>query len=62
MSGPLGKAEQSVSARAMVRGFSAKLKEITSGAVTHLVIFKNNQPAATLIEHFCYFARLGLLQ
>jgi len=33
----------------MVRGFSAKLKEVTSGDVSHLVIFKDNEPAAVLV-------------
>ncbi|MDZ5605276.1 type II toxin-antitoxin system Phd/YefM family antitoxin [Pseudomonas sp. RP23018S] len=33
----------------MVRGFSAKLKEVTNGDVTHLVIFKDNEPAAVLV-------------
>ncbi|MFD2642997.1 Phd-YefM [Pseudomonas japonica] len=34
----------------MVRGFSAKLKEVTSGKVSHLVIFKDNEPAAVLMS------------
>ncbi|WP_447869049.1 type II toxin-antitoxin system Phd/YefM family antitoxin [Pseudomonas putida] len=33
----------------MVRGFSAKLKEVTSGEISHLVIFKDNEPAAVLV-------------
>ncbi|RRV40872.1 type II toxin-antitoxin system Phd/YefM family antitoxin [Pseudomonas sp. o96-267] len=49
MSALLDRAEQAVSATAMVRGFSAKLKEVTSGEVTHLVIFKDNEPAAVLV-------------
>ncbi|MCD5971533.1 type II toxin-antitoxin system Phd/YefM family antitoxin [Pseudomonas quasicaspiana] len=40
----------------MVRGFSAKLKEVTSGAITHLVIFKDNEPAAVLIGVDAYQA------
>jgi len=49
MSALLDRAEQAVSATAMVRGFSAKLKEVTSGKVPHLVIFKDNEPAAVLM-------------
>ena len=49
MSALLDRAEQAVSATAMVRGFSAKLKEVTSGLTTHLVIFKDNEPAAVLV-------------
>ncbi|WP_083251791.1 MULTISPECIES: Phd-YefM [Pseudomonas] len=33
----------------MARSFGAKLKEISSGLTTHLVIFKDNEPAAVLI-------------
>ncbi|EPM45807.1 type II toxin-antitoxin system Phd/YefM family antitoxin [Pseudomonas syringae] len=40
----------------MVRGFSAKLKEVTSGEVTHLVIFKDNEPAAVLVGVDAYQA------
>lgn len=49
MSALLDRAEQAVSATAMVRSFSAKLKEVTSGKHSHLVIFKDNEPAAVLI-------------
>lgn len=49
MSALLDRAEQAVSATAMVRGFSAKLKEVTSGELPHLVIFKDNEPAAVLV-------------
>ncbi|RZI60522.1 MAG: type II toxin-antitoxin system Phd/YefM family antitoxin [Pseudomonas sp.] len=40
----------------MVRGFSAKLKEVTSGTTTHLVIFKDNEPAAVLVGVDAYQA------
>lgn len=56
MSALLNRAEQAVSATAMVRGFSAKLKEITSGIITHLVIFKDNEPAAVLLGVDAYQA------
>lgn len=56
MSSLLSRADQAVSATAMVRGFSAKLKEVTSGEVTHLVIFKDNEPAAVLLGVDAYQA------
>ncbi|MNE79106.1 type II toxin-antitoxin system [compost metagenome] len=56
MSALLDRAEQAVSATAMVRGFSAKLKEVTSGDVSHLVIFKDNEPAAVLVGVEAYQA------
>lgn len=56
MSSLLNRADQAVSATAMVRGFSAKLKEVTSGDVTHLVIFKDNEPAAVLVGVNAYQA------
>ncbi|MCU9948986.1 type II toxin-antitoxin system Phd/YefM family antitoxin [Pseudomonas solani] len=40
----------------MVRSFGAKLKEVTSGEVTHLVIFKDNEPAAVLMGVATYQA------
>lgn len=49
MSALLNRADQAVSATAMVRGFSARLKDVTSGDVPHLVIFKDNEPAAVLV-------------
>ncbi|MFK3724038.1 type II toxin-antitoxin system Phd/YefM family antitoxin [Pseudomonas monteilii] len=33
----------------MARTFGARLKDVTSGETTHLVIFKDNEPAAVLI-------------
>ncbi|MBD8594758.1 type II toxin-antitoxin system Phd/YefM family antitoxin [Pseudomonas sp. CFBP 8758] len=33
----------------MVRSFSARLKDVTSGDISHLVIFKDNEPAAVLV-------------
>lgn len=49
MTALLNRAEQAVSATAMVRGFSARLKDVTSGDISHLVIFKDNEPAAVLV-------------
>lgn len=45
----LTRAEQAVSATAMARTFGARLKQVTSGDAVHLVIFKDNEPAAVLI-------------
>jgi antitoxin StbD len=45
----LDRADQAVSATSMVRSFGARLKEVSSGEVAHLVIFKDNEPAAVLI-------------
>ena len=56
MSALLDRAEQAVSATTMVRSFGAKLKEVTSGETTHLVIFKDNEPAAVLIGVNAYQA------
>nr|WP_244657311.1 type II toxin-antitoxin system Phd/YefM family antitoxin [Pseudomonas sp. CFBP 13719] len=56
MSALLNRAEQAVSATAMVRGFSARLKDVTSGDISHLVIFKDNEPAAVLVGIDAYQA------
>ncbi|ATP47659.1 MULTISPECIES: type II toxin-antitoxin system Phd/YefM family antitoxin [unclassified Pseudomonas] len=40
----------------MARTFGARLKEVTSGDATHLVIFKDNEPAAVLIGVEAYQA------
>ena len=56
MTALLERAEHAVSATAMVRSFGAKLKEVTSGAAHHLVIFKDNQPVAVLVGVDAYQA------
>ena len=56
MAALLDRAEQAVSATTMVRSFSARLKDVTSGDVTHLVIFKDNEPAAVLVGVQAYQA------
>lgn len=56
MSGLMTRAEQAVSATAMARTFGARLKEVTTGDTTHLVIFKDNEPAAVLIGVEAYQA------
>lgn len=49
MTALLSRTEQAVSATAMARTFGARLKEVTSGEMPHLVIFKDNEPAAVLV-------------
>lgn len=56
MSVLLTRAEQAVSATAMARSFGARLKEISSGLTSHLVVFKDNEPAAVLIGVDAYQA------
>ena len=56
MTALLNRAEQAVSATAMVRGFSARLKDVTSGDISHLVIFKDNEAAAVLVGIDAYQA------
>lgn len=50
----LERPEDAVSATAMARGFSAKLKEIASRQTERLVVFKDNQPAAILMNVQAY--------
>ena len=49
MTALLTRADQAVSATAMARSFGANLKTVTSGEQTHLVVFKDNEPAAVLM-------------
>jgi antitoxin StbD len=50
----LERPEDAVSATAMARGFSAKLKEIASRQTDRLVVFKDNQPAAVMMNVQAY--------
>ena len=50
----LERPEDAVSATAMARTFSARLKEISSRTTDRLVIFKDNQPAAVLMNVQAY--------
>ncbi|MFJ3259639.1 type II toxin-antitoxin system Phd/YefM family antitoxin [Pseudomonas sp. NPDC086581] len=50
----LERADQAVSATAMVRNFSARLKDIASRDTEKLVIFKDNEPAAVMINVEAY--------
>ncbi|BBP60959.1 type II toxin-antitoxin system Phd/YefM family antitoxin [Pseudomonas sp. St316] len=62
MAALLERAEQAVSVTAMVRGFSAKLKEVSSRATDRLVIFKDNEPAAVIINVEAYQEMLDELE
>ncbi|MDV6320012.1 hypothetical protein [Chromohalobacter sp. HP20-39] len=50
----LERPEEAVSATAMARSFSSRLKEISSRQTDRLVIFKDNQPAAVLMNVQAY--------
>ncbi|QAY91993.1 type II toxin-antitoxin system Phd/YefM family antitoxin [Pseudomonas sp. ACM7] len=56
------RAVQAVSTTAMVRGFSTRLKEISSRALECLVIVENNQPAAVIINVDAYQEMLDELK
>ncbi|MHC8342568.1 type II toxin-antitoxin system Phd/YefM family antitoxin [Pseudomonas sp. RT6P73] len=46
--------DQAISMTALVRGFSARLNEISSRATERLVIFKDNRPVAVIINVDAY--------
>lgn len=50
----LERPEEAVSVTAMARSFSARLKEVSSGLTDRLVIFKDNQPAAVMMNVQAY--------
>jgi antitoxin StbD len=50
----LERPEDAVSVTAMARGFSAKLKEIASRQTERLVVFKDNQPVAVIMNVQAY--------
>nr|WP_300311412.1 hypothetical protein [Halomonas sp.] len=54
MASLLDRPEDAVSATAMARSFSAKLKEVSTRMTDRLVIFKDNQPAAVLMNVQAY--------
>ncbi|AUM68690.1 Phd-YefM [Pseudomonas fluorescens] len=62
MAALLERADQAVSVTAMVRSFSAKLKEVSSRATERLVIFKDNEPAAVIINVDAYQEMLDELE
>ena len=62
MAALLERADQAVSVTAMVRGFSAKLKEVSSRTTDRLVVFKDNQPAAVIVNVQAYQEMLDELE
>ncbi|VVP02984.1 hypothetical protein PS862_02945 [Pseudomonas fluorescens] len=62
MAALLERADQAVSVTAMVRNFSTKLKEVSSRATERLVIFKDNEPAAVIINVDAYQEMLDELE
>lgn len=50
----LERPEDAVSATAMARGFSAKLKDIATRRTDRFVVFKDNQPAAVIMNVQAY--------
>lgn len=62
MAALLERADQAVSVTAMVRGFSAKLKEVSSRTTDHLVVFKDNEPAAVIVNVQAYQEMLDELE
>lgn len=54
MAALLERADQAVSVTTMVRSFSARLKEVSSRATDRLVIFKDNEPAAVIVNVDAY--------
>lgn len=50
----LERPEDAVSATAMARGFSSRLKEISTRDTERLVIFKDNQPVAVMMNVQAY--------
>lgn len=54
MSALLERADQAISATALVRTFGTKLKEVSSRTSERLVVVKDNQPVAVLINVDAY--------
>ncbi|KQM55080.1 Phd-YefM [Pseudomonas sp. 2822-15] len=54
MAALLDRADQAISVTAMVRSFSSKLKEISSRTTDRLVVFKDNEPAAVIVNVDAY--------
>lgn len=62
MAGLLDRVEEAVSVTAMARGFSAKLREVSSRETERLLIFKDNQPAAVILNVQAYQEMLDELE
>ncbi|ANB01473.1 type II toxin-antitoxin system Phd/YefM family antitoxin [Ectothiorhodospira sp. BSL-9] len=54
MASLLDRPEDAVSATSMARGFSAHLKEVSARQTDRLVIFKDNQPVAVMMNVQAY--------
>lgn len=61
MAALLDRADQAVSVTTMVRNFSSKLKDIASGETDRLVVFKDNEPAAVILNVQAYQALIDEL-
>jgi antitoxin StbD len=62
MTASLERAGQAISMPAIVRGFNARLKDISSRATERLVIFKDNRPVAIIINVDLYQEMLDELK
>ena len=58
----LDRADQAISVTTMVRNFSARLKDISSRKSERLVIFKDNEPAAVILNVHVYQEMLDELE
>ncbi|MCY1434771.1 hypothetical protein D9M71_508410 [compost metagenome] len=62
MAALMDRADQAVSVTTMVRSFSAKLREIASRETEKLVVFKDNEPAAVILNVEAYQELLDELE
>ena len=62
MTALLQRAGPAISVTAMVRNFSARLQDVSSRSTERLVIFKDNQPAAIIINVDAYQEMLDELE
>jgi len=62
MAALMERAEQAVSVTTMARSFSAKLREIATRQVEKLVVFKDNEPAAVILNVEAYQELLDELE
>jgi len=62
MAALMDRAEQAVSVTTMARSFSAKLREIATRQIEKLVVFKDNEPAAVILNVEAYQELLDELE
>ncbi|MDF3933542.1 type II toxin-antitoxin system Phd/YefM family antitoxin [Pseudomonas citronellolis] len=62
MAALMERAEQAVSVTTMARSFSAKLREIATRQIEKLVVFKDNEPAAVILNVEAYQELLDELE